>query len=184
MLNIKQETETGKPVPGFEKLYEVSSHGRVSNYRKVMKFYKINSGYLCVKLTNGEAIKAFLVHRLVAAAFLPNPENKPEVNHIDGDKTNNHVSNLEWVTSAENKQHAHRTGLKIYNKPTTGKKLGKASQYFNVSWDKSRGKWNACVRHNSQNYFQKRFDCEIEAARHVNWILDELQLMDRSRNPV
>ena len=70
-----------------------------------------------VKLNTGSGYysfsykKAYLVHRLVAEAFIPNPENKPQVNHIDANKLNNNVSNLEWVTPGENRRHAIRMGL-------------------------------------------------------------------------
>lgn len=77
--------------------YYIAEDGTVL---KAMKPW-LNGGYKCVKL-NG---KHESIHRLVAKAFIPNPENKPEVNHIDGNKQNNHVSNLEWVTSKENINH-------------------------------------------------------------------------------
>jgi hypothetical protein len=184
VLNVKQIKETGMPIPGYENLYEVSSLGRISNYRKVMKTYKINSGYEAVKLYKNGDKESFLLHRLIATSFIPNPTNKPIVNHIDGDKENNHVSNLEWCTNSENILHARATGLNPYNNPTTGKKLGKSSKFRNVTWDKSRNKWSACVRHENKTYFNKRFICEKEAALHVNWIIDELGLTDRVKNIV
>lgn len=93
--------------------YSVSDTGEVrkdiNNY--IMKPY-IQHGYAHVTLQINKKPKRFNIHRLVAIAFIPNPENKPYVNHIDGDKTNNCVNNLEWVTPSENTQHAIRTGLK------------------------------------------------------------------------
>lgn len=67
-------------------------------------------GYYCVGLSKGKT-KTFRVHQLVAKAFIPNPENKPYVNHIDGNKVNNSVSNLEWCTCSENNLHNHKIGL-------------------------------------------------------------------------
>ena len=69
-------------------------------------------GYKRVALMKDGKTIDVLVHRLIAQTFLPNPENKPYINHIDGDKTNNSVSNLEWCTQKENVQHAIETGLK------------------------------------------------------------------------
>lgn len=91
----------------YEGMYSVSSDGRVFSY-KSNKYLKLQSNkhYLKVMLTkNGEQIQK-LVHRLVAEAFIPNPENKKEVNHIDGNKLNNSIDNLEWVTPKENQQHS------------------------------------------------------------------------------
>lgn len=182
MLN--SHIEVLVPVKGFEKLYQVSNMGYITNGRQVMKTYLNNNGYVCLKLVNEGKRTSVLLHRVVAEHFHPNPDNKPEVNHEDGDKLNCAASNLEWMTSAENKEHARRTGLSVYNKPSTGIKLGKSSRYHNVIWDKSREKWIGTVRHNSKNHFQKRFDDEVEAAKHVNWILDQLGLTDRVRNNV
>lgn len=76
--------------------------------RRPVKLYYNNKGYLNCSLLN----KTKLVHRLIALTWIPNPDNKPQVNHIDGNKTNNKVENLEWVTGLENMQHATMTGLR------------------------------------------------------------------------
>lgn len=76
----------------------------------------MNSGYLKVGLSVDGIHKYYLVHRLVAQAFIPNPNNLPQVNHIDGNKLNNHVDNLEWVSSYENQQHAVKNGLRPLKK--------------------------------------------------------------------
>lgn len=94
--------------------YWISESGKVLNLKKnrLLKPYKNNWGYYGLKL--GRKLGGIkMVHRLVAEVFIENPENKPEVNHIDGVKTNNHVSNLEWVTVKENAQHATKIGLKL-----------------------------------------------------------------------
>lgn len=176
--------ETTVPIQGYEGLYWVSSKGYVTNGRKILKTYEINSGYLCLKLYNHAGRKSFLLHRLVAEAFIPNPENKPEVNHDNGNKHDCSMGNLEWSTSSENKLHALRTGIKSYNAPTLGVNKGKTSRYHNVTWDKNREKWVAGVRHNKKTHMQKRFDNEADAALYVNWVLDQLGLTDRPKNVV
>lgn len=97
--------EQWKPIDGFEGFYAVSNLGRVkslgndkSRKEKIMKPQKDRNGYLLVGLCRNGKYKHFLVHRLVAIAFLPNPEGLPEVNHKDEDKTNNCVNNLEWAS--------------------------------------------------------------------------------------
>lgn len=182
MLNLHNEVLV--PVKGYEGIYQVSDSGYITNGRLIMKTYVNNSGYVCLKLVKDGKRSSVLLHRIVADHFHPNPLNKSEVNHEDGNKLNCAACNLTWMTSAENKLHAKTNGLWEYNKPSTGIKIGKSSSYHNVIWDKTRNKWVGTVRHNSKNHFQKRFDNEVDAAKHVNWILDELGLTDRSRNPV
>ena len=182
MLNARQEYFV--PIKGFEGLYEISNYGRLRNARKIMKTYQINSGYSAAKLVKDGARSSVLIHRLVAEHFLPNPLNKPEVNHKSQEKADNSVDNLEWVTSEENKAHSRANGWSEYNMPSKGIKIGKSSQYHNVVWDSSRQKWVGVVRHEKRNHFPKRFESEVAAAQHVNWILNTLGLHDRPRNPV
>lgn len=85
--------------------YFITEDGRVIRNGRELKIYKGN--YSILKLSINNTAKTRAVHRLVAETYIPNPENKPEVNHLDGDRTNNHISNLEWVTSSENKKHKH-----------------------------------------------------------------------------
>lgn len=114
-------SEEWRPVVGYEGLYEVSDLGNVRSmarcvdngrgwkrpYRaKEKALQKNNHGYLIVGLYSKGKAKLMSVHRLVAEAFIPNPENKAEVNHIDGNKTNNCVWNLEWATRTENACHS------------------------------------------------------------------------------
>ena len=102
--------EIFKPVVGFE-MYEVSNLGRVKRGDRFKKPTLASTGYLIVSLRDKSNRKSDTVHRIVAKAFISNPENKPEVNHINGDKEDNSVDNLEWVTRSENFLHAHKTGL-------------------------------------------------------------------------
>ena len=105
--------EIWKPVNGYEGLYEVSNLGNVRSIRtnRTMKL-QLHKGYLKVGLYKQRTLKQFSVHRLVASAFIPNPKSKPEVNHLDGDKTNNRADNLEWCTPCENANHALAMGLR------------------------------------------------------------------------
>ena len=184
---LTNNTETWKPAKGFESYYEVSSLGNVRNSRKVMKTYTNNRGYICIDFTVNKKRTKHLVHRLVLLAFTSNASNLPEVNHIDEDKSNNALTNLEWCTRSHNKQHSMKTGT--YNKIYTAKNsLGKkhkpntASKYHNVSYDKARNKWTAVIISNKQKFGYKRFDTEIEAALHVNYIIDTYNFTDRPKN--
>ena len=98
------DIEEFRDVVGFEDLYEVSDEGRVRNKNtgRILKPNKINKGYLQVILCKDGERKPALVHRLVAKAFISNPNHYPQVNHIDENKSNNHVENLEYCTNQYN----------------------------------------------------------------------------------
>ena len=93
--------------------YTINENGEVRNIKtkRILKQHKTNKGYLWVELYNNKEHKKFSIHRLVAQAFILNPENKPQVNHKDGNKENNNVNNLEWVTNQENRNHAIKNNL-------------------------------------------------------------------------
>lgn len=118
--------ELWKDIKNYEGIYQVSNLGRIKTLDKYVnclyeqkrliksreiKTFKNNSGYYIVSLYQNNKSKKFLVHRLVAEAFIPNLNNKKEVNHIDGNKENNCVDNLEWVTKSENELHASEKGF-------------------------------------------------------------------------
>lgn len=114
-----QQDEVWKDVVGYEGLYRISNQGTVCRLYKNGKVNfmtpRILNGYWRVKLCNGNTQKEYFLHRLIAQAFIPNPDNKPEINHINGIKTDNRIENLEWVTRSENAIHATKTGLLKYS---------------------------------------------------------------------
>lgn len=93
--------------------YTISKNGEVINIKtnKILK-QRINQGRLMVELWKNNKKKHCFVHRLIAIAFISNPNNKPQINHINGNPLDNRVENLEWVTDSENKYHAYKTNLK------------------------------------------------------------------------
>ena len=117
-------TEIWLPIEGYENLYEVSNLGRVrrlesvvngknGSKRKVsgniLKPRAQQNGYLMVNLCKNGIRRSYYMHRIVSTAFIPNPDNKPQVNHKDEDKLNNSVENLEWCTAKENTNYGTRT---------------------------------------------------------------------------
>ena len=115
MFDITNYKEVWKNIKGYEGLYQISNLGNVKSFKnkneKLLKPQADKNGYLRLGLRKENNRKFYSIHRLVAQHFIDNPSNKKQVNHIDGDKTNNVVSNLEWVNPVENTQHAWNNGL-------------------------------------------------------------------------
>lgn len=163
---IDLENEEWRPIVGYEGLYEVSNFGRVKRkekrvYSEVRNCYINKKEQLCPQFTDkykyvnlvvyGLKTKRALLHRIIANAFIPNPYNKSEVNHIDGNKLNNSIDNLEWVTRSENTIHAYRNNLipsgenhpkskltnlqviDIYKRIKNGETCKKISKEFNLT---------------------------------------------------
>ena len=134
--------EKWKDIERYEGLYQVSNLGRVKSLsrrdrlnrviqEKILKLRSDKKGYLLVNLYKEGKRKTYKVHRLVAQAFIPNPEDKPEVNHKDEDKTNNKVENLEWVTSKEKCNYRTRNE-RIAKSQTNDKKRSKPIYGINI----------------------------------------------------
>ena len=93
-----------KDIKNYEGLYAITEDGEVYSIRRknFLKQYKTPKGYMTVRLSKNNVAKGFQVHRLVAEAYLPNPNNLPQVNHKDENPSNNHLSNLEWISAKDN----------------------------------------------------------------------------------
>lgn len=112
--------EIWKDIKGYEGCYQVSNTGKVRslNYRQTKQMKELScrvnhKGYVDVHLSKNGKSKRIVVHRLVAQTFILNPKALPQINHIDGNKQNNNINNLEWCNNSENQKHAYEKGLKL-----------------------------------------------------------------------
>ena len=120
------DDEVWMPIAGCTGRYEISSIGRVRKCDGKILSAPVNScGYPSVKIIKAGCRKTVTVHRLVAEHFLPNPNDWPQINHIDGNKLNNRVENLEWCTASQNTFHAYHHGLKERTKKAAAESLRK-----------------------------------------------------------
>lgn len=163
--------EEWRKVVGFEELYEVSNLGRLRaiKYGPVKKAVCLHSfGYMYCGLQG----KTFFFHRIIAEAFIPNPNNYPQINHINGIRSDNTLSNLEWCTAQQNMQHAIKVlkrhgSLGGHFKKYWDKKRAAgetSSQFVGVSWSKATNKWNASITISGASKNLGFFNSEQEAS--------------------
>lgn len=133
--------EIWKPIKGFSH-YEVSNKGRIRSKKfdnahkgTILKFSICGSGYYKATLCEDKKHYQIMIHKIVAQTFIPNPENKRTVNHIDGNKLNNNVENLEWSTYSENLKHAYKNGLNYWT-PKKGRDYIPVSQIDYLTGEK------------------------------------------------
>lgn len=158
----RKENELWFPVKGYEGLYEINEASEIrslnkKNYVKIMPQRIDRAGYWSVRLSKKNKDATVYVHRLLGFAFIDNPLNKPFINHIDGNKLNNNINNLEWVTHSENMLHAYNTGLlKIKAKSVydtcTGKiysSIKEAAKALNINYGTCRNYLNGNIKTNN-----------------------------------
>lgn len=165
-----EEIEKWEPLKDWESSYHISTFGRIKSLKRIGFNSRTIKGcilspdaetYLRVYLNAHPLRKRFLVHRLVAIQFIQNPENKPCVNHKDGDKYNNRVSNLEWNTYSENNLHAYKLGLAV---PPSGTPWVRRSLHRNA---------RKVIQKDLNGVFIKEWNCMME-------IQDELKIWNQN----
>jgi hypothetical protein len=169
------EGEEVRDVVGYEGIYTVSNYGGLWKYVKggsvcrAIKQYRINPKYIRIGLLKDGAWVWRNIHVLVAWAFIPNPDNKPQVNHLDGDKLNSRVDNLEWCTVLENHQHACDMGLNKHYKLSARDKHEICETFFagkaTVKQLSERyGIVDSGIRKHIKNYEKLKRDLPLKAA--------------------
>ena len=160
--------EVWKDIPNYEGLYQVSDHGRVKSLKrervvkdKILNSYLDRYGYSRLFLCKEGKRKTVYIHQLVAMTFLNHIPNGHEivVDHIDNDKSNNRIENLQLITQRENVSKDRKIGT---------------SKYTGVSWHKASKKWVVSIRTSDKRKYLGYFDCEIEASEAYKTALKEL----------
>ena len=188
------QDEVWKDIEGYEGLYQVSTCGNIKSLarivhsekrgdykikEKILKQSDTTTGYKKVELCkDNEKRKSFKVHRLVAQAFIPNPNNKPEVNHIDGNKINNNIDNLEWVTSSENSIHAYETGLNPNKKELDEKEIIYMYCELNMTMQEIAKHFNVPIKSIKRRLEDNEIRIKTLSEQKNTFHLDELDLKE------
>lgn len=176
---MSSDTEIWKPIPiaDYVNLYEVSNMGYVrriakskgTHFLRILNLGKHNKGYWTVNLTKYRRPKRYLVHRLVAITFIPNPNNLPTVNHKDGNRKNNHVSNLEWMSYSDNHNHVYQFLGRV------GTAKGKFGRFNKGS--------KAVLQLSLDGHIIKKFFGISEAAKETNGDASDISKVCRGKRP-
>ena len=186
------QDEVWKDIEGYEGLYQVSNFGNIKSLpkvrhngrgtyiqkEKILKPSNTSTGYKKIELCKDGKRKGFKVHRLVAIAFIPNPDNKPEVNHIDGNKINNNIDNLEWVTSSENTIHAYETGLNSNKKDLDEKKIIYMYCELNMTMQEIAKHFNVPIKSIKRRLEDNEIRIKTLSEQKNTFHLDELDLKE------
>lgn len=175
MTNLQHIEEIFVPIHGYEGLYEISNLGRVKSckrecekYRNGNKYYQPikekfkrtqvdRDGYIVIRLSKNGHKSPFSIHRLVATHFIPNPENKPTVNHLFGVKTDNTILDLEWATLSEQNKHSLRLKLRRHPSSIRPGMLGKFGKNHNQS--------KPIIQLSMDGSIVREWDCAADASR-------------------
>ena len=154
--NLPKNSEEWASIDGYRN-YQVSWWGRVRNTKtgRILKAHPGSHGYLTVGLSKRGVAKTHCIHKLLAQEWVENPENKKCVDHIDGDKLNNHWENLRWATYSENNRNR-------------AKRANATSSYYGVSWSKQSNKWTAQIEIEGKRTNLGFYTDEKEAAQAFN----------------
>ena len=169
--------EHWKPVPEYEGLYEVSNSGQVRSvyrYKTILKPMISNAGYERVDLFKDRKRKQFSVHRLVALAFIENPEGKPFVNHKDENKLNNEASNLEWVTHSENCNYGTAIARRITHRDYSKTRINTVHQIEVCS--------KPIAQYSLDGKFIRTWKSTSECCREMGWTISNVSRAAKGKN--
>lgn len=162
--------EVWKPIPNYEGFYEVSNTGKVRSvyrYRRVLKPMISNTGYERVDLFKNKHRKQFSVHRLVAMAFIDNPNAKPFVNHKDENKLNNSADNLEWVSHVENCRYGTAIKRRTQHLDYSKRRINNAGQIKACS--------KPIAQYTKDGIFIRNWKSASECARENGWQISNIR---------